>query len=340
MGKARSRSLKFGKIAIVLFLTVLIWVWADLELDETPPERVAVIEIDESPNEAIWVSFSQRPSADIKVTLTGPHTAFLALDRQLRSEGNKRLTFSFDVEQERLSEPGGHSLKVLDFLQKDKKLRSFGLKVTECVPEFIDVNVVALVKKPLSVECFDEKGQPVRVERIEPSTVEMFVPESTRTAHVQLSRGEIDQARVKAIPKRPYIMLAEGLKKPAPTFVKISILPAVDPLSEETIRAPRLGIALSANLQGKYGVEVTNLNEVIGPIQIRSTAAAKQAYESMRYQMILEIDDEDIKQADPRRQIKYNFPEDFVRSDEIKINQAHVQARFKLKPISSPTEVP
>jgi biotin synthase-related radical SAM superfamily protein len=68
-------------------------------------------------------------------------------------------------------------------------------------------------------------------------------------------------------------------------------------------------------------VEVTNLNEVMGPIQIRTTATAKQAYESMRYQMILEIDDEDVKQAEsPRRQVKYNFPEDFVRADEIKIN--------------------
>ena len=101
-------------------------------LDETPPERVAVIEIDESPNEAIWVSFSQRPSADIKVTLTGPHTAFLALDRQLRSEGNKRLTFSFDVEQERLSEPGGHSLDVLDFLQKDKSPLKY-LRLTKTI---------------------------------------------------------------------------------------------------------------------------------------------------------------------------------------------------------------
>lgn len=338
MAIAGSRSHKFGKIAIVVFLTILIWVWADLALDETPPERAAAIEVDESPNEAVWVSFRQKSSADIKVTLTGPHSAFVALDRQLRTEG-RRLTFKFDAEQERLSEPGGHSLDALDFLQKDKSLKSFGLKIKSCVPEFIDVNVVALVKKTLPVECFDDEGASVEA-MSNPSKITMFAPESTRTVRVELSRGEIDQARLKAIQKRPYIVLAEGLTKPAPTPVRITIPPAADPLSAETVTSPKLGIALSANLQGKYSVEVTNLNEVMGPIQIRTTATAKQAYESMRYQMILEIDDEDVKQAEPRRHVKYNFPEDFVRADEIKINQPPVQARFKLKAISPPPEAP
>lgn len=339
MGAARPRSLKYGKIAIVLFLTVLIWVWADLELDETPPSRAAVIEIDESSSETVWVSFRQKASADIKVTLTGPHSAFVALDRSLRSAG-RRLTFVFDAEQERMSEPGGHSLEMLAFLQKAKALKDLGLKVKSCVPEFIDVNVVALVKKSLPVECFKEDGQSLEAESIEPSKVEMFVPEGTRTAQVRLSDLEIDQARLVAIEQTPYIVLAEGLIKYAGAPVKIVMPPATDPLSEETIRAPKLGIALSANLQGKYSVEVTNLNEVIGPIQVRTTATAKQAYESMRYQMILEIDDEDVKQAEPRRHVKYNFPEEFVRADQIRINQPPVQARFKLKAILPPPEAP
>ena len=157
MRKARSKGLKYGKIAIVVFLTVLIWVWADLELDETLPDRSAVIEIDESQSEGVWVSFSRLSSRDIKATLRGPHSAFVTLDRRLRSEG-RRLSFSFDAERERMSESGGHSLDVLNFLQKDKSLRGFGIRVIECVPEFIDVNVVALVEKTLTVECFDDKG--------------------------------------------------------------------------------------------------------------------------------------------------------------------------------------
>ena len=340
MGKAGSISHKFWKIAIVLFLTVLIWVWADFELDETMPPRSAVIRIDEASNEAIWVSFRQKASADIRVTLSGPHSAFTALDGELRSEGRK-LAFVFDAEHERMTEAGkSHSLRVLDFVQKDKKLKDLGLKVESCLPEVIDVNVVTLVEKPLPVECFRKDGQSLDVERIEPSTVKMFVPEGTRTAQVRLSDGDIDRARRVGIEKTPFIVLAAGWTKEASSPVRITIPPEADPLSEETIRAPKLGIALSANLQGKYSVEVMNLNEVMGPIQVRTTATAKLAYESMRYQMILEIDDDDVKQAEARRQVKYNFPEDFVRADQIKINQPPVPARFKLKAISPPVESP
>ncbi len=337
MGAVGSRRLKYGKIALVLFLTVLIWVCADLELDETSPARVAVIRIDESGNEELWVSFGLRSSAKIKVTLSGPHSAFVALDRQLRLD-EKDLEFVFNAEREKMSEPPGRSLQVLDFLAKDKGLKDVGLKVKSCEPEVIDVNVVALAKKLLPVECFKEDGQSVKAQSIDPSNVEMFVPEDTRTAQVQLSGGEIEEARSVAVEKMPYIVLAEGLTKQATTPVRIIMPPATDPLSEETINAPKLGIALSVNLLGRYSVEITNLNQVMAPVKIRATARAKLAYEGMRYQMILEIDDEDVKQADPRRQVKYNFPEEFVRTDEIRINQAPVPARFEFKAISPSSE--
>ncbi|MBN2137248.1 MAG: hypothetical protein JW720_05545, partial [Sedimentisphaerales bacterium] len=142
------------------------------------------------------------------------------------------------------------------------------------------------------------------------------------------------------IQKTPYIILAEGWIRRASKSVGIEMPPATDPLNEETVRTPRLGVAMSVNLQGRYNVEITNLNEVLGPVQIRATSTAKQAYESMRYQIILEIDDEDIKQPEPRRELKYNFPEEFVRTDQIKINQPPVPARFKLNPIAQPAISP
>ena len=339
MGAAGMRKLKYGKIAIVVSLTVLIWVWADLTLDETPAARPAVIVVDESVDPKLWVSFSQKPSVPIKVTLSGPHSAFVALDRKLPTEG-KTIRFVFDPVAEKMTEPPGRPLHLLDFLQKDRELKQLGLKVKLCEPEDVDVNIVELSKKSLPVECFDEDGVSLKAESIDPSKVEMFVPEGTRTARVQLSHAEIEQARSTPIPKTPYVVLAEGLIRDAPTPVKVKMPPPTDPLSEETINAPKLGMALSVNLQGKYSVQITNQDEVRGPIKIRATAAAKQAYEAMRYQIILEIDDEDIKLAEPRRQLKYNFPEEFVRTDEIEINQAPVQARFELKSVSPSSESP
>jgi len=344
MGAAGLRRLKYGKIAIVLFLTVLIWVWADLALDETPPARAAVIAVDESSSETMWVSFRQKQSADIKVTLTGPHSAFVALDRGLRSSGRK-LTFVFDAEQERMSEPGGHSLDVLAFLQKAKALKDLGLKVKSCMPEFIDVNVVALAKKPLPVECFKENGQSVKAQSIDPSNVEMFVPEGTRTARVKLSDAEIKQARSVAIEKTPYIILAEGLIKYAVAPVRIMMPPEQKLLTDYSISPATLSIALSPALREKYTAEVTNLTQVLSPIAIRATDEAKRAYELQQLpHMTLYIFDDDAKRGQaeqPPRRVVYNFPEDFVRSGEIELKNPDqpAEAKFKLIPLS-PVETP
>lgn len=331
----KRRKIKFGKIAIVVSLTVLIWVWADLALDETPPARKVTIIVDEEADKELWVSFSEKPQIEIQVTLSGPHSAFVALDNRLRAKGTG-LEIRFNAAKESIIASPGGSLKVLDFLQKADEFRKEGIKVESCEPATVDVNVVALTEKTLPVECFDEDGAPQKTES-SPS-VKMFVPEDVRTARVTLSRQEQIAARAKSIEKIPYVVLAENWTRHAKTPVKIKLPPPSDPLTEDTIKAPQLGMAFSDNLQGKYTVEITNLNEVRSPIKIKATAAAKQAYEGMRYQIILEIDDEDIKEAEPRRQLKYNFPEEFVRTDEIRINQPPVQARFKVKAVSASSE--
>lgn len=340
MGKAGSRSHKFGKIAIVLFLTVLIWVWADLELDETPPSRAAVIEIDESSSETVWVSFRQKSSVDIKVTLTGPHSAFLALDTDLRNAGRK-LTFVFDAEQERMAEPGGQKLDVLNLLQKAKALKDLGLKVTSCVPEFIDVNVVALVEKPLPVECFKENGQSIKAQSIDPPTVKMFVPEGRWTAQVKLSDVEIEQARSGAIEKTPYIVLADDLIRYAGAPVKITIPPEESRLADYSISVVTLSIALSPALREKYTAEVTNLPQVLGsPIAIKASLKAWRAYENQELpHMTLYIFDDDAKKGDaeqPPRRVVYNFPKEFVRAGEIELKNPNqpAEAKFKLIPLT------
>jgi len=333
--RRRTRKIKFSKILVVVCLTVLIWVWADVTQDETSPSRAAFMVVDESTDEKLWVSFSRKPRVQIEVILSGPHSAFVALDRKLDGAS---LEFAFDAEYENITGPPGRSIQVLDFLQKDKQLKELGLKVRSCEPEIIDVNVVGLVKKTLPVECFDEDGVSQKAEN-SPS-VEMFAPESMRTAQVRLSRSEIEQARSTPIEKTPYIVLAEGLIRNAATPVQIKMPPPTDPLSEVTIEAVKLGIAMSVNLLNKYNVEIINLSEVIGPIKIRATAAASQAYQSMRYQVILEIDDDDVKLKDPRREVIYNFPKESVRKDEIAINQPPAKARFKLEPISPLPDTP
>lgn len=327
--------IKYGKIAIVVFLTVLIWVWADLALDEELPDRPAVIVVEESADKKLWVSFSQARSVDVKVTLSGPHTAFTALERKLPLH-DKRLRFVFDAVRENMTEPPGRPLEVLAFLRKDEQLRRLGLKVESCEPKILDVNVVGLVKKPLPVECFDQDGIPVEAQSIEPDKVEMFVPESMRTARVRLSRSEIEQARSTPIKKMPYIVLALDHVRLALTPVNITIPPEQDRLTDYTVTATSPSIALSPVLLAEYSVEITNLRQVLSsPIVIRATAEAKRAYELQPLPlMTLYIFDDDAKEAEEelRRAVEYNFPPEFVRRGEIELKNPDqpAEAKFKL----------
>lgn len=327
------RKVKYGKILAVMFLTVLIWVWADLALDEPLPDKPATIVVDESANPRLWVSFNQASSADIRITLSGPHSAIVDLDRKLK-EGTQRLEFDFDAAQEKMDEPGDYTLTLLPFLQKDKEIKQLGLKVVSCEPDTIDFQVRKLVERPLEVKCFGVSGDVQKAEAIKPSPVHMFVPEDwLGDARVQLTDAEIAQARLTAIEKIPYIVLPGGRTKDVPTTVMITMPPEEESLKISTITTPTLGFTLSDNLQGKYKVEVENLDAVMSAISIGATADAKRAYEEMRYQVMLEIfdSDKDDKSTESlRRELIYNFPAEYVRRGEIELRQPAVVARFKL----------
>ena len=330
------RKIKYSKIAVVVFLTILIWVWADLATNEVSPDKPATILVDESANPNLWVSFSQASSAGIRIILSGPHSAIAAEETRLRAGG--RLDFAFDASQEEMDKVGNHDLKLLPFLQRDPQLKYRGLKVESCDLEKLEVNVVELVSKSLTVQCFDESGIPQKAESIEPSKIDMLVPADWEgeklIARVRLTRSEIEEAKSEAIEEKPYVPLAEGHIREATTAVKIKMSPEEDPLKSYTVQNATLGYCFSANLQGQYKVTVTNLDEVISPIAIRATPEAKQAYESMPYQVILEINDEDVK-GEPRRKVVYYFPEEYVREKQIVLDQPQVTARFSLTPLPS-----
>jgi hypothetical protein len=331
-----ARRVKLGKIVIVVFLTALIWIWADLALDETLPDRPAEVVVDGLANPKLWVSFNQSPSANVRIELSGPHTAIANEIKRLR-EGKIR-EFILNIVQESMNQPGDYDWSLLPFLQKDKQLKQLGLKVKSCEPQVLQVNVVELIKKQLSVECIDENGASLKPESIEPSTVDMFVPEGRRTAQVRLNHREIEQARLNTLERRPYIELAEGQIQEAAKAVKIKMPPAEDVLMSYTITATP-GFCLSENLQGKYEVQVLNPSE-LASVLIKASPAAKLAYEQQPFQIVLYILDDYAKKSsvEHRREVVYNFPEEFVRRDEIRLNQLPVPARFKL--VELPTEGP
>ena len=335
------RNIKYGKVLVVIFLTVLIWVWADLALDEELPVYSATISVARS-NPKLWVTFDDASSVSIdQIVLKGPLPRISEVNRKL--EQGEPLQFYFDAAQAKMDEHGTYSLTLLPFLQEDKEIKRLGLKVESCKPDKLSVKVVGLVKKSLDVKCFDEDRNPTAA-TIEPKNIDISVPEDWQglIAEVQLTPAEIDQARVSAIRKTPYVRLPAGQMRRADTTVKITMQPT-DLLREDTITTPRLGFSLSANLLGEYSVELDNRSDVMGAIRIRATPDARRAYEKMAFQVILEIydSDKDAKSAEPlRRKLIYNFPDESLREGEIELNQERVEARFRLIKLTPPPSEP
>ena len=338
-----TKKIKFGKISAIVFLTVLIWVWADLALDEQVPVSNGTISVAKSANPALWISFNDESSVSIeKMVLKGPASKVADVKRKL-NEGSLVFDFFLDPKLEGMVGPGLHYLNVPNFLKKNDQIKQLGLTVESCEPETLPIRAVELVKKNLTVKCVDETQNPLKTPTIEPPQVDMFVPQDWSgeklVAKVLLTRREIDQAKLSAIEKAPSIELAPGQFREAQTTVKITIPPGQDLLADYTITTATLSFSLSTNLQGKCKVVVANLDEVIRAITIRASPDAKRAYEKTPYQVILEIKDEDAKATEPlRRELIYNFPAEYLRKDEIRLNQQPAVARFNLIPIPAPEQ--
>jgi hypothetical protein len=237
------------------------------------------------------------------------------------------------------------TLPVWEILNKSDWIRDMGLSVVEesCDPCEVNVNVVDLVPRDLTVKCFNQNNELIKAENVEPETVEMLVPESwlgeRQVARVILSPADILKARSEIIEKTPQITLAAGQPpKYSNTTVKIKMPRVADLRQSSTVKDPTLGLCFSPNLQGKYMVEIHREDlPKINTIIIKATEIAKEAYERPDdFEVRLNIIDGDENKTDwIPRELKYNFPEGFTK-DDIELDGSKVTVRFKLKKIPSP----
>jgi hypothetical protein len=328
-----ARKVKYGKIAIVIFLTVLIWVWADLDLDQEWTVPKLTISIAKSADPALWASFKGEGGSPVSsisisnIVLKGPASKIAEVERKW-NRGSLDLGVFLVPEREEMTEAGDHALDVLTFLKRGEKIRGLGLTIESCEPRTVVVQVAKLVEQRVTVECVNESGVQQKAE-IKPEKVNAFVPaDRTLTAKVRLTPSEIKQARSSAIHKIPTIDMPDGQIREVATEVEIT-MPAEDVLKSYTVKAPTLMYAFSWNMQGKYRVVVTNESEVIRSFAIQATLEAGKAYEAQPFQMTLYILDGDEKvEGVQKRPIVYNLPEEFVRRGEIRVPPPPAEALF------------
>lgn len=334
---------KIKKIAVVIFLTLLIWAWAYLALEEEFNQTATLTVSQTSPD--LFVSFDVDTPVTMELKLKGSAAKVAESKRKLNAHDTdpekERLDFYYDAVTEKQAEPGTHTLEVLSFLNSSTKMRNLGLTVESCKIEGREVATIAvtvekLAEKWLTVQCFDETGAILEHENIDPARVKMFVrQEYNSEAKVTLTKQQITKAREHQIAVPPYVELAPGTQRFAATRVEIKLPPIEVSLQDRPLQ-PTIGYIFSKNLQGKYSIELLNENELAETTQFRATDAAWAVYKDKTpYQVLVEVKDGDeaTEEVSISREVVYNFPAEFVEKGQIRLNEPHRQAKFKLVPV-------
>ncbi len=324
---------KIKKTILVIFITGLIWVWADLSLDKDLVGQNMTI-IASKANPMLWVTFDGKPEVSVKADIRGPAVKINELNRKIQA-GDEKLEVRFDPEKENMAVPGEYSLPdVRKFLTESEIIHDAGLMVKFAKPDKLtNIKVIALKEKTLPIKCVDEMDNEIPGAKMTPDIITIYAPDFVTEAKVKLSTAaERKQARGGPVTKKPYIELSKNEVRFSNDDVKVE-LPAIDvDMKTYTIKGT-LGYTFSANLAGRYAVEFIKRPE-IGSITILATPEAKEAYEQKQFEVQLEIEDDDVGKAEVTRQIIYNFPIQYVREDKIRLKGEPAEAKFRLVPVS------
>ena len=337
------------KIIGVVALTFLIWTWAYLALEEEVSES-GTLDISPATSPHLLVTFVDRNSpVPLKLNIKGSTAKIADFRKKLLLDQSHKdretLEFLYNPQTENHDQPKTYSLNMLEFLNRSSRMKRLGLSVEFCEPETVDVKVEELVEKMLDVQCVDENNAKLTPSFIEPSRVKMYVRKDWAgdllTAVVKLTPARAAQARETTITERPYVELVPGKPRFARTTVQIKLAPPEQALQDRVLPAPAIGYVFSQNLKGKYTVELANPAD-FNSIRFRAADDAFEAYKAEKYQINLEIHDEDEQQVGQviQRSPTYNFPHQYITERKIGLSGPLPIAKFKLikVPSTAPAE--
>jgi hypothetical protein len=322
------------KILAVIFLTLLIWAWAFLSLEDKNT-WVVTLKTAQAAASDYMVTYNngQNQIDNLRLTLKGTPDKISELNQLYRNEG---LEFFYDPKEFRHDVGGDFKLDLNEYFRQHPKLKQYALTLESCQPDKVEVQVEKLAPKLLVIQCIDENGAAIKHESIEPAQVEIPVrKEYTGSAYVMLTAQQAERARRLPVAEKPYVEITPGKRNYAQNTVKIT-LPATEPLKEQVIQ-PMIGYIISPALIGKYKIELVNESELKTIRNIRATDKAFDAYKKQRYHILVEIRDGDEALSEiPPRPVFYNFPPEFIKDGQIEAPNPPQQARIKLTPLSAP----
>jgi len=331
------------KLIVVISLTLLIWSGAYLA-DEEVTTQTVTLDISTTTSNKILVTFEgvEMPLT-YELDLKGPAAKVAELRTKLLSDNPKekeRLNFIWNVEHEKKTDLKQYSLNVVEFIKNSDKMETLRLSVEPPKIKIkpIDVKIEKLVKKTLMIQVRDEDGVALKAKTIEPAeTIEMFVHsdwfDDKLKAYVTLTGPQVLKARRGYVSGVPYVKLNNGTIREAPRC-NITLPPTAQALANKP-QYLRIGYIGSKELLGKYEVKLLNEDEFTRKTDIMATDKAHAAFDKIQYQVLVEIHDNDIAKEKIEREVIYNFPPEYVKSNEIELNEEHRIAKFKLVPIQT-----
>jgi len=332
--------IKAGKVSVTVFLTALIWVWADLAQDERLElPNFVTITMAKSSDPNLWVALEGdnsmlRASQTIeRVVLKGPASRVSEIVRRKNREKLDLNLFLVPEQMGLTATTTTGTLDMLSFLKETDEIRQLGLTVETCEPRMITFQVSRLRIEAMKVECIDEMGNQLIAEAIEPPLVKVRIPpEGATFARVRLTAEEQRQAREAAVEKTPYIELSDGQRRDGLQPVKVKLPPAANVLRQYAVSGT-IALCMSTNMQSKYKVELRE-DPMIDLVLVQATAAAHQGYDKMPFHMLLYIEDSDkSSQEYTSREVIFSFPPEYVERGEIKLDQPVPKVQFRLVPI-------
>jgi hypothetical protein len=323
---------KFKKAVLVIFITCLIWFWADLSLDKDLVGQTMTI-VASKADPKLWITIDGKPEVSVKADIRGPATKVNDLNRKIQA-GDEKLDVVFDPEKQNMTSPGDYSLPdVRKFLAESDKILDYGLTVKFARPDKLqNIKVVALKEKTIPIKCVDETDNEIPGAKMTPDIITIYAPDQITEAKIKLASSvERKQARGGPVTKKPYIELTKNEVRFSDTDVKVE-LPAVGEDMKPYTISGTLGFIFSANLAGRYEVEFIKRPE-IGSIPILATPEAKEAYSQTQFEVLLNVQDDDVGKPEVTRQLIYNFPPQYVRDDKIRLKGDPAEAKFRLVPV-------
>lgn len=305
------------KIVATLFITTLIWIWADLSNDLVFEGKSVTVRISSDCPKDTWVSLQGASSLTLNVDLKGPSARI----DELKRDNSPLEVFFSPPEMSGSDESFRYPIAAL--VQESPKVRELGLTVLQSKPAAIDVTLRRLVKKQLRVVCIDENSNTLSNAVVEPDMVEMYVPDNWSgvelTCTAQLTAEQRAAALAGAVTLKPFVEIEAG-RKAYGDPVSVSVEAKQVELEIFPINGPRIGLLSNEQIAKDYRVEITARNEALTTIQVKASKEAYQAYRAAKYQMLVEIYPEDLpagteKQTGPiERQASYYFPPDFEKA--------------------------